>query len=141
MVDEWGDAIRADLAEYYRIDLADVWRGLVSVDHVLALIEQLPQESRYAACVLHGGSQWRGWTFDRQVHAYQANTLAWLLWLTANQNAKRRSKQPVPLPMSPKDVARSNKKKPNTLLELLDRKKRAIERRREQANKALIGER
>ena len=37
-----GEALEADLARYYQLDLADMWRGRLSVRRVSVLVHHLP---------------------------------------------------------------------------------------------------
>ncbi|WP_289009968.1 hypothetical protein [uncultured Thermomonospora sp.] len=51
MISRYGDAIEADLRQYYGVDLLDVWRSRLTPRQVLVLIDQLPRHSRYLAAV------------------------------------------------------------------------------------------
>ncbi len=49
--------MEADLLQYYRVDLADHWRGQLTLRRLWVLISQLPPESRVATEL--GGPGWR----------------------------------------------------------------------------------
>ena len=54
--------MRADLAQFYQINLDDVWAGTVPARHVNRLIENLvlnPQSRVYA--IRQGSMEWLGW--------------------------------------------------------------------------------
>lgn len=63
LLDEYGDALQADFRQFYSgLDIADVWRGLLSPRDALVLAAQLAfvPSSRYRALAL-GGVQFIGW--------------------------------------------------------------------------------
>ncbi|MGW5876709.1 hypothetical protein ACWFMI_09210 [Nocardiopsis terrae] len=59
--------MEADLARYYRIELADLWRGRLSLRRLAVLVRHLPPDS--ATAVAAGGD---GWTLT---HYLQADTV------------------------------------------------------------------
>jgi hypothetical protein len=65
LVDEHGEAIEADLTEFYNLDIADVWRGLLSPRRALVLVGQLGSipGSRFRGASL-GGPEFVGWSRD-----------------------------------------------------------------------------
>ncbi|WP_017590912.1 hypothetical protein [Nocardiopsis ganjiahuensis] len=48
--------MEADLARYYRIELADLWRGLLTLRRLAVLLRHLPSESATATAL--GGDGW-----------------------------------------------------------------------------------
>ena len=63
LLDEFGDAIEADFTQFYSgLDIADVWRGLLSPRRALVLAEQLGfiPGSRFRALTL-GSLDFVGW--------------------------------------------------------------------------------
>lgn len=56
--------MEADLARYYRIELADLWRGLLSLRRLAVLTRHLPSDSATAMAV--GGN---GWTLSHYLMA------------------------------------------------------------------------
>ncbi|WP_344014189.1 hypothetical protein, partial [Nocardiopsis exhalans] len=56
--------MEADLARYYRIELADFWRGRLSLRRLAVLLRYLPSES--AAATALGGD---GWTLSHYLMA------------------------------------------------------------------------
>lgn len=59
--------MEADLARYYRIELADLWRGRLTLRRLAVLLRHLPSDS--AVAVAEGGD---GWTL---AHYLQADTV------------------------------------------------------------------
>lgn len=56
--------MEADLARYYRLELADLWRGRLSLRRLAVLIRHLPADS--AVAVALGGE---GWTLSHYLMA------------------------------------------------------------------------
>ena len=70
LIDDYGEAIEADLQEYFGLDLLDVFRpdGRLTPGKVLRLLSQLGVESRTVA-EMAGNRDLRGWTQDRAILA------------------------------------------------------------------------
>ena len=74
-MDEHPDELRADFAEFYRLDLDGLGRDYSTI-HAAALLAQLPE----------GARTWRAynadaaWTSDRALMAAMVNDLNWLVW-------------------------------------------------------------
>ncbi len=62
LLDKYGDEIEADFTQFYRLDIADVWRGALSPRRALVLASRLADvpDSRYRAEAL-GGREYLGW--------------------------------------------------------------------------------
>lgn len=59
LLDEHGDEIEADLAQYYNgLDLTDLYRGTLSFRRVGVLVRQLPPHSRTVTAVNDGQPGW-----------------------------------------------------------------------------------
>lgn len=56
----WPHEIEADLARYYHLDIADWHQGGMSSRRLLALLEQLPDDSAYKT-VFERAGQWPVW--------------------------------------------------------------------------------
>lgn len=88
LIDRYGEAIDADLAQFYGIDILDFFRGTLPAGRVFRLLEVLPDTSRMHAMVLadpehqqQSGSPepWRelyGWGGDRHMLAHLWDLLA-----------------------------------------------------------------
>lgn len=64
---EHSDALEADLQRYYQIDLADLWRGGLSVRRLSVLVQYLPSESAISAAVTGLPREWTSitpWLLD-----------------------------------------------------------------------------
>ena len=97
LIDKCGEQILADFQSHYGLNLVNELRpGGMSPRQVLALIRQLPPESRTFAA-LRGGEQFVGWGVDRYlmasvIDAIQQNTYAFIA-----ANSKRKPKAPEPV--------------------------------------------
>ncbi|CAM3624598.1 hypothetical protein GCM10009799_05930 [Nocardiopsis rhodophaea] len=58
------DAVEADLARYYRIELADLWRGRLTLRRLAVLVRHLPTDSATYRAL--GGD---GWTLGNYLQA------------------------------------------------------------------------
>ncbi|SIM73939.1 MULTISPECIES: hypothetical protein [Mycobacteroides] len=59
LLDEHGDEIEADLAQYYNgLDLTDLYRGTLSFRRLGVLVRQLPPHSRTVTAVNDGQPGW-----------------------------------------------------------------------------------
>ena len=85
------DELRADLQQYYGIDLDAAMCGGHTPRHVAALLLQLPQDCRIAR--IEGKDAI--WTPDRQLLAVIANQLAMLMW--GMSDPKKRGAKPQPI--------------------------------------------
>lgn len=106
LIDRCGEQILADFQSEYGLNLIEVLRpGGMPPRQVLALIRQLPPESRTVAA-LRGGDQFQGWGVDRYllasvVDAINANTYAFI-----SANSKRKPKSPEPVQRPTKEGGR-----------------------------------
>ncbi|KDN84374.1 hypothetical protein [Kitasatospora cheerisanensis] len=92
-----GGELRADLQQYYGLDLADLPRGTLAPRRILQLVEHLPYDCALMAA-LRGGPVHRQW--DTRTHllasivdAVQAGT-----WTAVQLASHRRVPEPEPLP-------------------------------------------
>ena len=90
-MDEHQDELRADFAEFYRLDLDGMGRDYSTI-HAAAFLTQLPE----------GARTWRAynadaaWTSDRALMAAMVNDLNWLVWSQTN-DAKHNRNRPKPI--------------------------------------------
>ncbi len=94
---EHGEAIEADLARFYGVDLRDLWRGRLTWRRLLALIRGLPADSALARAQAGPDA---AWGLTEHLLARLVDEIAWLTWLTANRDLKpgKRSRMPEPVP-------------------------------------------
>ncbi|NGO71446.1 hypothetical protein G5C65_24460 [Streptomyces sp. SB3404] len=64
---------------------------------MLALVEELPDESAFAAAV-RGGPQHRGWTVSAHLLAAVIDAVDEAAWITAQANARKRIRRPKRFP-------------------------------------------
>ena len=107
LLDEYGDAIEADMQRVYGIDLLDVYRGSLSPRKLLVLIEHLPPGS--ALWNETGGDS--AWTVQEHLIANMLDAINLNNWLTAGDS---KAKQPKPVPR-PSDLLK--KRQQNEALE------------------------
>ncbi|AMW64104.1 tail assembly chaperone [Mycobacterium phage EvilGenius] len=113
LIDKFGGALLADLLQYYRVDLRDLFRDEAPLTprFVLALVLCLPKDGAFYA-ERRGGQQYRGWDEDRHALAdiYDAIQAGNHLFMMANRDpnkAKPKAPKPYPRPddNKPKDAA------------------------------------
>ena len=80
--------LRADLQQFYGIDLDHATRGRHTVNHVAALVSQLPQESRLCRLVNADAV----WDMDSIVLAVLVNCFNGFVWGMSDK--RRRGKRP-----------------------------------------------
>jgi hypothetical protein len=99
LIDAHGAALLADFHRFYRIDLAAALFGEepVAPRLLLALVEELPDESAFAAAV-RGGPHHRGWTVTAHLLAAVIDAVHEAAWVTAQANSKRRLRRPRRFP-------------------------------------------
>lgn len=86
-----GDELRADLQQYYGIDLDDAMAGAHSARHVAALLAQLPPDCRVARAEDPDAA----WTLTDSLLATVANALHTLMW--GMSDPKKRGQRPAPI--------------------------------------------
>jgi hypothetical protein len=105
LIDEYGAALLADFRRFYGIDLAEALYGSqpIAPRLLLALAEELPDESALAAAV-RGGPHHRGWTVTAHLMASVIDAVGEAAWVTAQANSKKRVRRPhrFPRPTSPR---------------------------------------
>ncbi|ASR86134.1 tail assembly chaperone [Mycobacterium phage BobSwaget] len=135
LIDKFGGAILADLLQYYRVDLRDLFsdEAPISPRFVLALVLCLPKDGAFFA-ERRGGQQFRGWDEDRYALAdiYDAVQAGNHLFMMANRDpnkAKPKAPKPYPRPddTKPKDTA----PKPGSFAAMVVAAKKAARERRE----------
>lgn len=75
---------------------------------MLELIGQLPPKSRTLGAMQGQNGAFIGWDYDRYLLVGIFDALRGLQWITANQNAKRKSQEPKPTPVPTKPVEKKN---------------------------------
>lgn len=117
LVDEHGDALEADFQQFYRLDLADVWRGAMSPRRALVLAEQLAYEphSRYRAFAL-GGPEYIGWDrlAPQLAELIDATNLGTVVAIKA-AGGKSEAPPPYPRPAPPKIAKDDVEEQPLTI--------------------------
>jgi len=107
LVDKYGDELESDFTQFYSIDIADVWRGLLSARRALVIAGQLGTipGSRFRACIL-GGPEFIGWSREAQVLADLFDALVDNSVVTAKvAGGKPSSPTPYPRPVPAEDKA------------------------------------
>ena len=104
LIDEFGEVLAADLAEYYNIRLTDLFTpgsGLTP-GFLLALIKNLPIGSRFVA-ERRGGVEFRGWDHDSYALAAVVNAIRSLqfTYIAAHSKSKPAAPKPFPVPDRP----------------------------------------
>lgn len=94
LLTEHGEAIEADLTEYYGVDLADVFRGRLSWRRLGVLIRGLPVESRLTATLPHVEADDDDGPVARWTHAEYLMADLYDLLLAVNSSQE----QPKPYP-------------------------------------------
>lgn len=99
LIDAHGGPLLADFRRYYQLDLADVLFGPAPVAPrlLLALVEELPDDSALAAAV-RGGPEHRGWTVTAHLLASVIDAVGEAAWVTAQTNARKRIRRPRRFP-------------------------------------------
>lgn len=78
---EFGDDLEADVQRYYGIDIADLWRGSLSLRRLYVLIERLPVDSIAARRIAsEGDDTLAGWTLRDVLLARVVDEIAALRW-------------------------------------------------------------
>lgn len=90
-MDEHQDELRADFAEFYRLDLDGLGREYSTI-HAAALLAQLPEGAR----VWRAYNADAAWTSDRALMAAMVNDLNWLVW-SQTKDAKHNRNRPKPI--------------------------------------------
>ncbi|WP_327073330.1 hypothetical protein OG196_15180 [Kitasatospora purpeofusca] len=91
-----GAALLADFQRYYRLDLADVWRGRLSPRRAMVLAEHLPEDSALAAS-LAGGPEHRGWTLQTHLLAHLLNAVRFADANNVRVNGGKLKRDPEPV--------------------------------------------
>ncbi len=94
--DGHGGALRADFQRYYRLDLADIWRGTLSPRRAWSLSEFLPDESALAAS-LAGGPEHRGWTLQTHLLAQLLTAVRFADAHNVRVNGGKLKREPEPV--------------------------------------------
>ncbi|AVJ51281.1 tail assembly chaperone [Mycobacterium phage Ruotula] len=117
LIDEYGDAVLADLRSEYGISLKDIFTdSLLGPIELLVLIKELPREGRYWS-EIQGGPQFRGWDDKAWTTAALVNEIRAFrfYYLLAQTPKKKRSgmKPPEPFPV-PEVKKRTKQYKPGS---------------------------
>jgi hypothetical protein len=110
LIDEFGDVLAADLAEYYNVRLTDLFTpgsGLTP-GFLLALIKNLPMGSRFVA-EKRGGVEFRGWGHDSYALAAVVNAIRSLQFTYVAAHSKSKPAPPKPFPVPDRPVAQGVK--------------------------------
>ncbi|QFP95510.1 tail assembly chaperone [Mycobacterium phage GaugeLDP] len=136
LIDKYGGAILADLLQYYRVDLRDLFadEDPLSPRFVLALVLCLPKDGAFYA-ERRGGQQYRGWDEDRYALAdiYDAVQAGNHILLLANRDPnKPKPKAPKAYPRPDDLEAKPAAPKPGSFAAMVVAAKTAARKRREQ---------
>ncbi|AEL17858.1 tail assembly chaperone [Mycobacterium phage Trixie] len=140
LIDKFGGAILADLLQYYRVDLRDLFsdENPISPRFVLALVLCLPRDGAFFA-ERRGGQQYRGWDEDRYALAdiYDAIQAGNHMFMMANRDpSKPKPKAPKSYPRPDDDKTKNEAPKPGSFAAMIVAAKKAAreKREREEAN-------
>ena len=101
-LDEHPDELRADLQQYYGLNIDGMGRDFSTL-HAAALVAQMPEGSRTARA--HDPDA--AWTLDRLLAAVVANNTNWLVW-SKTKDGQRNRNRPKPIgpdgPGKPKHI-------------------------------------
>ncbi|WP_413800090.1 hypothetical protein [Streptomyces iranensis] len=99
LIDRYGAALLADFGRFYGIDLPEALYGSrpTAPRLLLALVEELPDESAFAAAV-RGGPQHLGWTVTAHLLASVIDAVGEAAWVTAQANSRKRIRRPRRFP-------------------------------------------
>jgi hypothetical protein len=111
LIDKYGDEIFADLLQYCGVNLVVALKpgSGFSPRQLLALIHQLPVESRTVAAI-QGGPEFRSWTPDTYLLAAVIDAVRENTWAFVSANSKKKPKPPEPV----KRPGKAKKKKTNS---------------------------
>lgn len=110
LLEEYAEAVEADLLRYYAVDLGDLWRGGLTYRRLGVLLDTLPPESALRTArrndlpaealtaerpddAPHGP-----WAQSEYLLAQIADTLALLVWQNASMYSASRPPPPTPIP-------------------------------------------
>ncbi|AMS01021.1 tail assembly chaperone [Mycobacterium phage ArcherNM] len=135
LIDKFGGAILADLLQYYRVDLRDLFseEAPISPRFVLALVLCLPRDGAFYA-ERRGGQQYRGWDEDRYALAdiYDAVQAGNHLFMMAHRDPnKAKPKAPKPYPRPDDMTPKNDAPKPGSFAAMVVAAKKAARERRE----------
>lgn len=74
------DVLEADLQRYYRVDLCDLWRGLLSPRRLRVLIQHLPVDSPSARALAEVDGPLAYWSLTDALLGRATDELALLRW-------------------------------------------------------------
>jgi hypothetical protein len=99
LIDAHGAPLLADFRRVYQLDLADALFGPdpMAPRLLLALVEELPDDSALAAAV-RGGPEHRGWTVTAHLLACVIDAVGEAAWVTAQANSRKRIRRPRRFP-------------------------------------------
>lgn len=100
LIDEYGEYLTADLLEYYRVDLRDLFHPTKPLTplFLLVLIRGLPEDCRFNA-ERRGGQEFRGWDASRYASVATVNAVRALQYTYVCAHVKSRPKPPAPFPV------------------------------------------
>ncbi|AHY27087.1 tail assembly chaperone [Mycobacterium phage Phantastic] len=115
LIDDYGDAVAADLMETYGVDLRDIFvpESRLTPKWVLVLIKELPVGSRFYS-EKRGGPQFRGWDESRYTLAAIVNAVRALQHTYLAAHMKSTPKPPEPYPTPDRNTRKKNNNKPNS---------------------------
>ena len=89
------------MQRYYRLDLADVWRGRMTFRRLRALIEHLPADSALIYSLAEVDEHRRRWSLSDLLLGSAVDTLNRLQWAYGEVHRDpKKSPRPAPLPES-----------------------------------------
>lgn len=97
MLSRHRDAVEADLLRYYRVDLADLYRGGLSIRRLYVLMTNAPADSAYRRSVL--GADEAAWGVTEHLLATVVDALQVANWQRSKDGARGRgAPKPIPRP-------------------------------------------
>lgn len=100
LIDEYGDVVAADLMEYYKVDLRDIYRPEANLTprYLFVLLKGLPVGSRFNS-EKRGGQQFQGWDESRYMQASLINAVRALQYTYVQAHSKKKIQQPDLFPV------------------------------------------
>ncbi|WP_243063184.1 hypothetical protein [Humibacter sp. RRB41] len=102
LIEEHGSSLRADLQEFYGINIDDVWNGRITVRHVLELVPQLGSIPHSRMRAEEIGFDFFGWG---RTEVVLANLFDRLTYLLSGEDLTDESRYPRPSEDEPEQAA------------------------------------
>jgi hypothetical protein len=101
LVREHGDALEADMQQHFGIELADLYRGRLSLRRLRVLIDHLPVESRTARSLADAPPELAHWTLDSALLGRLVDEMSAMRWTYESAHVEPRDRRPPPKSVLP----------------------------------------